>query len=78
MINETETINQLIQKLIEIGYSESDLQANTSTKYDRGVDLVVYESSKPKIVFEVKTSSLKRETSSIFSKRYGSSIFCYL
>lgn len=56
MINETETINQLIQKLIELGYSESDLQANASTNYDRGIDLVAYESSKPKIVFEVKIS----------------------
>ena len=57
MISETETINQLIQKLIELGYSESDLQANASTNYDRGIDLVAYESSKPKIVFEVKVSS---------------------
>lgn len=55
MISETEAMKRLIQKLEDLGYSKSDLRAEIQTMYGHRIDLVAYESSKPKIVFEVKT-----------------------
>jgi hypothetical protein len=56
MINEAEITKRLIQKLLRLGYLESDLQAEVPTNYGRRIDLVVYESSKPKVVFEIKSN----------------------
>lgn len=56
MITETQLIERLRNRLLALGYPADALRAEVRTDYSRSADLVVYETGKPKVVFEVKVN----------------------
>ena len=57
MIMETQLIERLRNRLLALGYPANALRVQVRTDYGMQADLVVYESGKPKVVFEVKAVS---------------------
>lgn len=54
---ERKILEHLKSKLMGMGYPTSSLRTGVQTSYGNRIDLVVYESNKPKIVFELKASA---------------------
>lgn len=54
MTTEIQLIERLRNRLLALGYPAAALKAEVRTEYGRRVDLVAYDTGKPKVVFEVK------------------------
>jgi type I restriction-modification system DNA methylase subunit len=52
----SEIEKQLVHMLLELGFPQSSLRSGFKTPYGKYIDLVIFESNMPKVVFEVKTN----------------------